>query len=1041
MILPCARAAGPQQTALDRLQVGERLTRTLPGSAADRMVVPLAAGQFVRIDVMQIGTDVRVFFRDPGNRVLAEVDSPTGAYGPETVVAVAEAAGDYFLEVTLSPGARSKGIYELTLAEVREATVSDQEVVLAHRLMRQVQELRLKHTAGARRDALELLSRSRDTFAKFGDRYQQALALNSMASIRAESGEFREALNLSLQAADLCHEAGARDLEGSARTNIGGMLDVLGDPQKALESFSQAVALFHAVGDLQQEPVVLSNIGKIQSDFGDWQKALEYYQQGLPLVREAGDARREALLLHNSGTAYAALGDLDRAAPLFQQALVIRRTLQDKRGEADTLRNIANLNTLRKQPAAALAGLREALALYLALGDRRAEAETRRLTGRAEAELGNLAEAEASVRQALALERTLQRRRPAAQAMLDLGRVLELAGRPAEAIQQAEPALAEVRALGDRNLEAVSLELIGRAESDQGQLAQARRHIAEAMKLIEETRGRAQSQQLRASFFASRQDAYAFYIDLLMRLRATEPGQAAEALALEASERSHARSLLEMLAESGGDIREGADPRLLDREREISNLLNAKGARLLPLLGSTAPQAAALKQDVQALESEYQDVLAAIRKTSPHYAALTQPEPLKLKQIQEEVLDADSLLLEYSLGEKRSYLWAVSRDGLEAWELPGREKIEGQVAEVSALLTARSAAPRMETPAGRQRRIAQADAALPEAARKLAEMTIAPASAAMAGKRLIVVPDGALQRLPFAMLPLPGSGEPLVSAHEIVVLPSASALAVLRSETAGRKPAPRLLAVFADPVFDAEDPRVGRAGAGRAGVAGAPLPEGSVRMLAHLGDPGTGVGGSSAALKIPRLPFTAQEADQILRLGRDGQNLRAVGFQANRAAATGGQLRQYRYLHFATHGYLDLERPSLSALLLSQIDEKRQPQDGFLRVTDIYNSRLSAELVVLSACQTGLGKEVRGEGLMGLTRAFLYAGAPRVVVSLWNVNDRATADLMTVLYRGMLREGKTPTAALREAQLELRKQKRWESPYYWAAFVQHGEWK
>jgi CHAT domain-containing protein len=153
------------------------------------------------------------------------------------------------------------------------------------------------------------------------------------------------------------------------------------------------------------------------------------------------------------------------------------------------------------------------------------------------------------------------------------------------------------------------------------------------------------------------------------------------------------------------------------------------------------------------------------------------------------------------------------------------------------------------------------------------------------------------------------------------------------------------------------------------------------------------------------------------------------------------EMGKYRYLHFATHGYLDTERASLSALVLSQVDENNQPLDGFLRVNDIYNTRLSAELVVLSACQTGLGKEVRGEGLMGLTRAFLYAGAPRVIVSLWNVNDRATADLMASLYRNMLREGKQPAAALRAAQLELRKQKRWESPYYWAAFVQHGEWR
>lgn len=1036
-VLTAAGAAQSQPAAIDRLKLGERLTRTLQGSATDRMAVPLTAGQFVRIEVMQIGTDVAVVFRDPGNRVVAEVDSKNGRYGPETVVAIVETAGEYILEVGLRPGASGNGTYEVTLAEAREATAADREFVAAHRLVRQAAETNNKHTAEARRDALEILGRARDVFAKFGDRYQQALTLAFMGGILAESGEFRQALGLSQQAADLCHQLGDRSLEASARNLVGGMLDVLGDPQKALDSYRQALTLFHTIGFPDLEAVVLSNIGKIQSDFGDWQKALEYYRQGLPLTREAGDSRREALLLHNSGTAYLAMGDLEQAAALFQQALGMRRTLQDKRGEADTLRNIATLHTSQKQPSLALDELQQALTLYLALGDRRAEAETRRLMGRAYADLGDLAKAEASARQALALERTLQRRRSVAQAMLVLSRILELAGRPAEALQQAEPVLAEARAIGDPNLEAVSLELMGRAESDQGNLAQARQHTAEALRLIEETRGLAQSQQLRASFFASRQDAYGFYIDLLMRQRATEPAGPLEALALEASERSHARSLLEMLAEAGGNIQEGADPKLLDREREISNLLNAKGSRLLPMLGSNTPQSAALKQEVRALEGEYQDVLAAIRQNSPRYAALTQPVPLNLKQIQEEVLDADSLLLEYSLGEKRSYLWAVSRGGLRAWELPGREKIEAQVTEVAALLTARSAAPRMETAAERQRRIAQADAALPEAARRLSEMTLAPAAAAMAGKRLIVVPDGALQRVPFAMLPLPGSGEPLLSAHEIVVLPSASALAVLRSEIAGRKPAPKLLAVFADPVFDAADPRAGGAGA-TSRTAAAPIPASSARMLEHLAGPG---GGTAAVLKIPRLPFTAQEADQILRIGRDASNLRAVGFQASRAAATGGQLSQYRYLHFATHGYLDIERPSLSALLLSQIDEKLQPQDGFLRVTDIYNSRLSAELVVLSACQTGLGKEVRGEGLMGLTRAFLYAGAPRVVVSLWNVNDRATADLMTVLYRGILREGKSPTAALRAAQLELRKQKRWESPYYWAAFVQHGDWK
>jgi CHAT domain-containing protein len=464
--------------------------------------------------------------------------------------------------------------------------------------------------------------------------------------------------------------------------------------------------------------------------------------------------------------------------------------------------------------------------------------------------------------------------------------------------------------------------------------------------------------------------------------------------------------------------------------------LNAKGSRLLALAGN-APQAPTLRQEIRDLESQYQDVEAAIRKDSPRYAALAQPSPLTAAQIQRDLLDEDTLLLEYSLGEKRSYLWTVDKKDLRAWELPARDKIEAQVEQVSGLLTARSIVKRLETPATRQKRITQADAALGSAVKELSRMVIGPAEGVLAAKQLVVVPDGALQRLPFSILPV-GKGEPLVVAHEVVMLPSASAMAVLRRETSGRKPAPKTLAVFADPVFDGTDARAGKTVAYARPTASQDAARESTRILEHLAEPSDS---ASASLKIPRLPYTAQEADEILGVFRGGANLKAVGFEASRAAATNGQLSDYRYLHFATHGYLDTERPSLSALVLSQVDQNNQPLDGFLRVNDIYNTRLSADLVVLSACQTGLGKEVRGEGLMGLTRAFLYAGAPRVIVSLWNVNDRATAELMTKLYRNMLREDMRPAAALRAAQLEMRKQKRWESPYYWAAFVQHGEWR
>ena len=188
------------------------------------------------------------------------------------------------------------------------------------------------------------------------------------------------------------------------------------------------------------------------------------------------------------------------------------------------------------------------------------------------------------------------------------------------------------------------------------------------------------------------------------------------------------------------------------------------------------------------------------------------------------------------------------------------------------------------------------------------------------------------------------------------------------------------------------------------------------------------------------MPFTRWEADQILAVAPAGANLKALDFNANRSIATGGELSKYRYVHFATHGYLDTSRANLSAIVLSLFDEQGKPQDGFLRTHDIYNLKLPAELVVLSACETGLGKDVTGEGLEGLTRGFMYAGARRVIVSLWNVNDKATAALMQRLYAGMLRSGKTPAEALRAAQIEMLRTRQWQSPYFWAPFVMQGEW-
>ncbi|HET9789587.1 MAG TPA: CHAT domain-containing protein, partial [Pyrinomonadaceae bacterium] len=426
-----------------------------------------------------------------------------------------------------------------------------------------------------------------------------------------------------------------------------------------------------------------------------------------------------------------------------------------------------------------------------------------------------------------------------------------------------------------------------------------------------------------------------------------------------------------------------------------------------------------------------------IRKASPQYAALTQPQPLKLKEVQAQ-LDADTLLLEYSLGAERSYLWAISRDSLTSYELPKEEQIKQNVLQVYQLLTARSSNQRGELPEHRQERIKQAEAKLPAAAKSLSNTLLAPAAAQLANKRLVIVADGALQYIPFAMLPDPSFGQPLIVKHEVVSLPSASALAIQRTELAGRQVAPKMLAVIADPVFDRNDKRFTAPATELATPQTIAFED--ARSIEHLAGNSKDEAGVTTVF-IPRLPFTRQEATRLLALAPKNSSFGAIDFQASRTTVLDPLLGQYRYVHFATHGLLDSERPGLSSLVLSMVDAQGKPQDGFLRANDIYNLKLPAELVVLSACQTGLGKEIKGEGLVGLTRGFMYAGAARVVVSLWSVNDKATADLMTRFYEKMLKQGERPAAALRAAQVDMWKQKQWQSPYYWAAFTMQGEWR
>jgi CHAT domain-containing protein len=350
-------------------------------------------------------------------------------------------------------------------------------------------------------------------------------------------------------------------------------------------------------------------------------------------------------------------------------------------------------------------------------------------------------------------------------------------------------------------------------------------------------------------------------------------------------------------------------------------------------------------------------------------------------------------------------------------------------------------------------RIRRSDAALPEAAASLSRLIIAPIARQLDKKRLAIVADGALHFVPFGALPMAseqsattrtkgGRPEVLLENHEIVGLPSVSTLAVIRREVAGRQQAPKTVAVVADPVFMKDDERVQSGKTKNASKVENTSPTQSGRINdRQLVKATQDTAVTNEGLYIPRLRGTRLEAEQIVSLVPPAERQLALDFAANRKTATSTELSHYRYVHFATHGLLNSVHPELSGLVLSLVNEDGEAQDGFLLSHEIFNLKIPAEMVVLSACETGIGKEIHGEGLVSLTRGFMYAGAPRVVVSFWSVSDLGTTELMVRFYQKILKDNMPPAAALRAAQLSILGDKRWASPYYWGSFTLQGEWR
>ncbi len=995
--------------------------------------VDAAVGDFVRIVVEQQEVDLVLALAGPGGKVLAERDSPTGAAGEEELSWVAERGGLHLLTLRRADVEAPAGALEARLAARRPATAEDRRFARAEALAYEALLLSIGGDPQAHDEALTGFQRAADLWCELGVEAQArrgATVLYQLAG-RHHLQRPEVAEGLLGVALDLWRWLGDRVEEAKTLNRLGMVQRSLGDHLRALATWQHALELRRQAGDFEGEARTLTNLGAQWNSFGEAQRALDAHHQALAIWdRLGGDRRDRAATFNSLGLVYRNLGDYPAARRYYERALKLVRRHENRQREATTLNNLAWTHHLAGELRLARQRYNRALKLSHELDDSSLAAVHAGL-GRLLLETGKSAAARRHLEAAVMLQRKRSNPNPRglAAALQSLGDLERHQGR----LDLAHEALAEgleiAESIGDRQTTAALKIRLARLEGGRGHLDRALALGREALGLVEELRGVVIRPDLRAAFTASRRAYYETHLDLLYAAHRAAPAAGYAAEAFETAERAHARSLLETLAETDVDLRYGVDPALLEKEARLERQLNVADQRLQQLLSRGAPPetTAALENRIAAWIEELRDLEAELKRRHPFVGSLVRPQPLTLRQLQEGELREGELLLELVLGDERSSLWAVSRDRIDFVPLPPRRQLESMARGLVAALAARG-----RGSSGSKR--AAADRRALGLARQLSETLLGPVAAQLGDNRLIIVPDGALHYVPFAALPVPGSGlpakgakwfpVPLVARHELSLQPSVSTIALLR-DIWRRRPAPSpALAVWADPVLSAYDARL-------------PRLEGARKERKARADITGEIRSSELRAGLTRLYHAAEEAAAIGAL-RSGSRA-FVGLAAQRETLRDAQ--RYGVLHFATHSVIDPEHPELSRLALSMFDAEGEPSDGFLRLHDIYELELNADLVVLSACSTALGKEVRGEGLVSLTRGFLHAGARRVVASQWDVEDRATARLMEVFYRGYLEEGLRPAEALRRAQLELAAESATAAPFFWAGFLLQGEWR
>ncbi len=832
--------------------------------------------------------------------------------------------------------------------------------------------------------ALDFFQRGLTIATEIDDEDTEARLLSDFGEVYWVQGDFDRAIDYHNRAIQIAEKI--KNVRILA-TSMGGRALIYwhqGDLQKALEDFNRCSTLFEQLGSKGNLAINYLNVGSAHADLGNYREAQALIQKSLEMSVANKDRGLEGACLSALGRLHEDLGEIDLAVDDFKKALRISQETGEKREQAFAFRDIGLIYERNEKYQEALGYYEKALNIYEETGEKKGIGRGFSDIGVIYAKLGKHDLAMQQYVKAVDILESIGNKQGIGQTLTRIGFEYQRKGEMDKAEESLMKSIAVLREVGDPQTLWPALHKLGIVYRDTNRKAEAIKNMKEAVELIERVRNEIQLPEQKSGYLEDKLEVYEDLIQLLL-----SEGNISEAF--EYAQRSKARAFLDLLAESRINPEAGLNQELLDQKRKlVTQLLTIEKSIQKEFDKETADLAAIRKLETKrnGIDDQYSKLILDIRNKNPRFADLQYPIPLKLTEAQ-ALVDDDTVLLEYFVGENHSVLFEITNKDVRVHPIAGEAQLSKLIQDLREEL---------QKPESVLQLTEQSYSRFVKSASDLYLKLMKPAEANFQSKsRILIAPDGSLNYLPFECLLMKKTDNGaidfrnlpyLATKFEIEYVPSASVLSALHKNVQNSVSPQKALLAIAVPNGD--------------------------------------------AAVDPPLPFAKSEVESIAHFYPSSDVTLLIGNQATEENMKRLELNHYKNLHFASHGLINEARPQLSALVLSASSNRKE--DGYLTMREVFDLNLHADLVVLSACNTGLGSQVRGEGVTGLYRAFLCAGASSVLVSLWNVNDKSAAELMTAFYRNMEKGGMSKPAALKQARMEMIR-KGYSHPYYWFTFI------